>query len=41
MRIPPLCPHDAEPDTYLVLGDFGGEFGCAWREIDAESLARR
>jgi hypothetical protein len=37
---PPLCPHDAVPDTYLVRGDFGGQFGCGWRETDAESLAR-
>ena len=33
-------PHDAERDTYLVLDDFGGRLGCAWRETDAESADR-
>ena len=37
MRTPSIVPHDAERDTYLVLDDFGGRLGCAWRETDAES----
>jgi hypothetical protein len=40
MRTPSIVPHDAERDTYLVLGDFGGRLGCAWRETDAESADR-
>ena len=40
MRSHPLCPGDAERDTYLVLDYFGGRLGCAWRETDAESSDR-
>ena len=40
MRIPSIVSHDAERDTYLVLDDFGGRLGCAWRETDAESADR-
>ena len=40
MRTPSIVPHDAERDTYLVLDDFGGRLGCAWRETDAESADR-
>jgi hypothetical protein len=32
MRTPSIVPHDAERDTYLVLDDFGGRLGCAWRQ---------
>jgi len=32
--------HDTERDTYLVLDDFGGRLGCAWRETDAEGADR-
>jgi hypothetical protein len=38
MRTPSIVPHDAERDTYLVLDEFGGRLGCAWRETDAESV---
>ena len=43
MRTPSIVPHDAERDTYLVLDDFGGRLGCAWRETDAPKalIARR
>jgi hypothetical protein len=41
MRTPSIVPHDAERDTYLVLDDFGGRLGCAWRETDAESADPR
>jgi hypothetical protein len=40
MRTPSIVPHAAERDTYLVLDDFGGRLGCAWRETDAESADR-
>ena len=40
MRTPSIVPDDAERDTYLVLDDFGGRLGCAWRETDAESADR-
>jgi hypothetical protein len=40
MHIPSIVSHDAERDTYLVLDDFGGRLGCAWRETDAESADR-
>ncbi len=40
MRTPSIVSHDAERDTYLVLDDFGGRLGCAWRETDAESADR-
>jgi hypothetical protein len=40
MCTPSIVPHDAERDTYLVLDDFGGRLGCAWRETDAESADR-
>jgi hypothetical protein len=29
-------PRDANQDTYLVLDDFGGRLGRAWRETDEE-----
>jgi hypothetical protein len=37
---PSIVPQDAERDTYLVLEDFGGRLGRAWRETDAESADR-
>jgi hypothetical protein len=40
MRTPFMCLHDTERDAYLVLDDFGGRLGCAWRETDAESADR-
>ena len=40
MRTSSIVPHDAERDTYLVLGDFGDRLGCAWRETDAENAHR-
>ena len=41
-RPPPIAP--ALPDDvniYLVLDDFGGRLGRAWREIDEERTDRR
>ena len=37
---PSIVPHGADQDTYLVLDDFGGRLGCAWRETDADSADR-
>ena len=31
-----MVPHEANHDTYLVLDDFGGRLGRAWRETDEE-----
>src|SRR5690349_14669288 len=36
---PPIAPHRAEQDTYLVLDDFGW-IGLAWRETDEEGTDR-
>jgi hypothetical protein len=36
---PSIVPH-ANQDTYLVLDDFGGRLGRAWREIDEEDTDR-
>ena len=36
---PPIVPHGANQDTYLVLEDFG-RMGCAWRETDVENADR-
>jgi hypothetical protein len=33
---PSLVPQEANQDTYLVLEDFGGRLGRAWRETDEE-----
>jgi hypothetical protein len=35
-----MVPHVGDQDTYLVLDDFGGRFGRAWRESDEESTDR-
>ena len=37
---PSIVPHEADQDTYLVLDDFGGRLGCAWREIDVSRADR-
>jgi len=33
-------PQEANQDTYLVLDDFGGRLGRAWRETDEEDTDR-
>jgi hypothetical protein len=33
-------PTTERSDTYLVLEDFGGRLGRAWRETDAEATDR-
>ena len=35
-----MVPHEANHDTYLVLDDFGGRLGRAWRETDEEGTDR-
>jgi hypothetical protein len=37
---PSIVPREASLDTYLVLEDFGGRLGRAWRETDEESTDR-
>jgi hypothetical protein len=37
---PPIAPHGPEQDTYLVLDNFGGRLGRAWRETDEEATDR-
>ena len=38
---PSIAPHHGpDQDTYLVLDDFGGRLGWAWRETDADSADR-
>ena len=37
---PSIVPREANQDTYLVLDDFGGELGRAWRETDEEDTDR-
>jgi len=37
---PSIVPQEANQDTYLVLDDFGGRLGRAWREIDEEDTDR-
>jgi hypothetical protein len=37
---PSIAPHGPDQDTYLVLDDFGGRLGWAWRETDADSADR-
>jgi hypothetical protein len=29
-----IVPHDDDQEIYLVLDDFGGRAGMAWRETD-------
>ena len=38
-RFPSIVPQ-ADRDTYLVLDDFGGRLGRAWRETDEEATDR-
>jgi hypothetical protein len=37
---PSIVPQEANQDTYLVLDDFGGRLGRAWRETDEEGTDR-
>jgi hypothetical protein len=37
---PPIAPTDADRDVYLVLDDFGGRLGRAWRETDESGTDR-
>ena len=39
-RSPSIVPPEANRDTYLVLDDFGGQLGRAWRETDEEDTDR-
>ena len=39
-RSPSIVPPEANQDTYLVLDDFGGRLGRAWRETDEEGTDR-
>ena len=39
-RSPSIVPRAASRDTYLVLDDFGGPLGRAWRETDEEDTDR-
>ena len=36
-RSPSIVPPGNDHDVYLVLDDFGGRIGQAWRETDAEA----
>jgi hypothetical protein len=36
-QCPSIAPREASQDTYLVLEDFGGRLGRAWRETDEEA----
>jgi hypothetical protein len=40
-RSPSIVPESDDRDVYLVLDDFGGRFGRAWRETDEESTDRQ
>ena len=40
MRTPSIAPRASEQDIYLVLEDFGGRFGRAWRETDEDATDR-
>jgi hypothetical protein len=39
-RSPSIVPQETTQDTYLVLDDFGGRLGRAWRETDEENTDR-
>jgi hypothetical protein len=39
-QAPSIVPREANQDTYLVLDDFGGRLGRAWRETDEEGTDR-
>ena len=34
---PSIVPRDDDQDIYLVMDDFGGRLGLAWRETDPDS----
>ena len=36
-RSPSIVPPGNDQDVYLVLDDFGGRIGSAWRETDAQA----
>jgi len=36
---PSIVPHDDDRETYLVLDDFGGGIGLAWRETEASETS--
>ncbi len=39
-QTPSIAPREANPDTYLVLEDFGARLGRAWRETDEQATSR-
>src|SRR6478752_132048 len=39
-QFPSTAAPDSSQDTYLVLDDFGGRLGRAWRETDEEATSR-
>ena len=39
-QFPSTAVPEASGDTYLVLDDFGGRLGRAWRETDEEAISR-
>ena len=39
-RSPSIVPPEANQDMYLVLDDFGGRLGRAWRETNEEDTDR-
>ena len=39
-QFPSTAVPEASGDTYLVLDDFGGRLGRAWRETDEEATSR-
>jgi hypothetical protein len=40
-RSPSIVPETDDRDVYLVLDDFGGRLGRAWRETDEDSTDRQ
>jgi hypothetical protein len=38
---PSIAPHALGQDTYLVLDNFGGRLGRAWRETDESATDRQ
>jgi hypothetical protein len=39
-RFPSIAMREASQDTYLVLDDFGGRLGRAWRETEEDASSR-
>jgi hypothetical protein len=37
---PSIVPRDDDQDVYLVMDDFGGRLGRAWRETEADTTDR-